>query len=88
MLGDFPKAMDDTILDSNAAQQNQALQRLSDPAKARAFSQIVFDLLSRGCAAVRLLLRRAHYHHLPAAGEMRDAGNEYAYSSATPEFKG
>ncbi|MEH6543015.1 MAG: DEAD/DEAH box helicase family protein [Porticoccaceae bacterium] len=47
MLGDFPKAIDDAVLDSNDAHQNQMLQLLSDPAKAQAFSRIVFDLLSR-----------------------------------------
>lgn len=47
MLGDFPKAIDDAILDSNAAQQEQMLQLLSDPAKAQAFSRIVFDLLCK-----------------------------------------
>lgn len=45
MLGDFPKAIDDAILDSNAAQQDQMLQLLSDPAKAQAFSRIVLALL-------------------------------------------
>ena len=46
MLGDFPKAVDDAILGSSAAHQNQMLQLLSDPAKAASFARIVFDLLS------------------------------------------
>jgi len=45
MLGDFPKAIDDAVLDSNDAHQNQMMQLLSDPAKAASFSRIVFDLL-------------------------------------------
>lgn len=45
MLGDFTKAVDDAVLDSNDAQQNQMLQLLSDPAKANGFAKIVFDLI-------------------------------------------
>jgi type I restriction enzyme R subunit len=45
MLGDFPKAVDDAILDSSAAHENQKLQLLSDPKKAAAFAKVVFDLL-------------------------------------------
>lgn len=44
-LGDFPKAVDDAILDSSEAHKNQMMQLLSDPAKARNFANIVFDLL-------------------------------------------
>lgn len=45
MLGDFSKAVDDAVLDSNDAQQNQMLQLLSDPAKANGFAKIVFDMI-------------------------------------------
>ena len=45
MLGDFSKAIDDAILDSNEAQQNQMMQLLSDPKKSAAFAKVVFDLL-------------------------------------------
>jgi type I restriction enzyme R subunit len=45
MLGDFPKALDDAVLDSNAANQNQMMQLLSNPDKAQRFAKIVFDLL-------------------------------------------
>lgn len=48
MLGDFSKAIDDAILDSNEAQQNQMLQLLGDPKKLAAFSKVVFDLLVAG----------------------------------------
>ena len=44
-LGDFPKAVDDAILDSSEAHENQKLQLLSDPKKAAAFAKLVFDLL-------------------------------------------
>ena len=47
MLGDFPKAIDDAVMDSNDAQQNQMMQLLSDPAKAAGFARVVFDLLSQ-----------------------------------------
>ena len=45
MLGDFSKAVDDAVMDSKVAHQNQMMQLLSDPAKAAHFSRIVFDLL-------------------------------------------
>ncbi|OQK17960.1 restriction endonuclease subunit R [Methyloprofundus sedimenti] len=45
MLGDFPKAIDDAVMDSNDAHQNQMMQLLSDPAKAAGFARVVFDLL-------------------------------------------
>jgi type I restriction enzyme, R subunit len=45
MLGDFPKAVDDAVMDSNEAHKNQMLQLLSDPIKAKSFARIVFDLL-------------------------------------------
>ncbi len=45
MLGDFPKAIDDAVMDSNEVHQNQMMQLLSDPTKAAHFSRIVFDLL-------------------------------------------
>jgi len=45
MLGDFSKAMDDAVISSANAHQNQMMQLLSDPSKAVAFSRIVFDLL-------------------------------------------
>ncbi len=46
MLGDFPNALDDAIMDSSAAQQNQMMQLLSNPRKTAEFAQMVFDLLS------------------------------------------
>jgi type I restriction enzyme R subunit len=45
MLGDFPKAVDDAILESHEAHQEQMMQLLSDPRKAAGFAQVVFDLL-------------------------------------------
>jgi type I restriction enzyme R subunit len=45
MLGNFPKAIDDAIMDSSEAHQNQMLQLLSDPAKTASFARVVFDLL-------------------------------------------
>jgi type I restriction enzyme R subunit len=47
MLGDFSKAIDDAVLDSNDAHRNQMMQLLADPAKARRFARVVFDLLVR-----------------------------------------
>lgn len=48
LLGDFPKAIDDAVMDSSDAHQNQMMQLLSDPAKATNFARIVFDLLKEG----------------------------------------
>lgn len=47
MLGDFVKAIDDAVMDSSEAHQNQMMQLLSDPGKAAGFARVVFDLLSR-----------------------------------------
>lgn len=48
MLGDFPKAVDDAILGSSDAHQNQMMQLLSDPRKAEQFSKLIFAMLSNG----------------------------------------
>lgn len=45
MLGDFHKAVDDAVLDSNEAHQNQMMQLLADPQKIAGFAKVVFDLL-------------------------------------------
>jgi type I restriction enzyme R subunit len=45
MLGDFPSALDDAIMNSSEAQQNQMMQLLSDPSKTAEFARVVFDLL-------------------------------------------
>lgn len=45
MLGDFPRAVDDAILSSSDAHQNQMMQLLSDPRKNEAFYKVVFALL-------------------------------------------
>jgi len=48
LLGDFSKAIDDAIMDSSTAHQNQMLQLLADPKKAAGFARVVFDLLVSG----------------------------------------
>ncbi len=48
MLGDFSKAVDDAVLYSNEAHKNQMLQLLADPAKAKGFAKLAFELLQRG----------------------------------------
>jgi type I restriction enzyme R subunit len=45
MLGDFTKAIDDAVMDSSEAHQNQMMQLLSNPDKAKGFAKVVFDLL-------------------------------------------
>jgi len=46
MLGDFPKAIDDAVMDSSDAHQNQMMQVLSDPGRATAFARVIFDMLN------------------------------------------
>ena len=41
----FPRPLDDAVLGSSEAHQNQMMQLLSDPAKAAGFARVVFDLL-------------------------------------------
>ncbi len=48
MLGDFSRAIDDAILDSSTAHQNQMMQLLSDSGKSKQFSEIIFSLLING----------------------------------------
>lgn len=45
MLGDFPKAIDDAVMDSNDAQQEMMMQYLSNPELAKGFARVVFDML-------------------------------------------
>jgi len=45
MLGDFPKAIDEAIMDSSDAHQNQMFQLLGDPKKAKTFARLVFEML-------------------------------------------
>jgi type I restriction enzyme R subunit len=45
LLGDFSKAVDDAVMDSSDAHQNQMMQLLSNPQKAANFARVVFDLL-------------------------------------------
>lgn len=45
MLGNFPKAVDEAVMNSGEVHQNLMLQLLSDPQKAKGFASVVFDLL-------------------------------------------
>ena len=46
MLGDFSRAVDDAIVDSGDAHQNQMMQLLADPRRAAGFAKVVFDILT------------------------------------------
>ncbi|MFH0223678.1 type I restriction endonuclease subunit R [Vibrio furnissii] len=46
MLGDFPRALDDAILSSHEAHQEQMMQLLSDPNRNKQFARVIFDMLS------------------------------------------
>ncbi|MCF1428828.1 MAG: type I restriction endonuclease subunit R, partial [Shewanella sp.] len=48
MLGDFPQAIDDAILGSSEAHQEQMMQLLSDPTKTQQFARVIFDMLTGG----------------------------------------
>ncbi|WP_197735010.1 hypothetical protein [Photobacterium damselae] len=45
MLGDFPQAIDDAVMDSNEAQQEMMMLYLSNPELAKGFARVVFDML-------------------------------------------
>lgn len=45
MLGDFPKAIDNAVLESNDAQKEMMMQYLSNPELAKNFARVVFDML-------------------------------------------
>lgn len=45
MLGNFPKAIDEAVMDSNDAQQEMMMQYLSNPELAKGFARLVFDML-------------------------------------------
>ena len=47
MLGDFPKALDNAVMDSSEAHQKQMLQILSNPEVAKGFARVVFDLIKQ-----------------------------------------
>ena len=46
ILGDFPQAIEDAILGSSEAHQEQMMQLLSDPNKTTVFGRVVFDMLN------------------------------------------
>ncbi|PIE42670.1 MAG: restriction endonuclease subunit R, partial [Gammaproteobacteria bacterium] len=48
MLGDFSQAIDDAILESSEAHQNQMMQLLSNPDRSRGFARLIFELLQEG----------------------------------------
>jgi type I restriction enzyme R subunit len=44
-LGDFPQAVDDAVMGSSDAHQNQMMQILSSPQVAQGFAREVFNML-------------------------------------------
>ena len=47
LLGDFPQAIDDAVMDSSEAQQEMMEQYLRNPELAKGFARVVFDMLKR-----------------------------------------
>ncbi len=45
MLGDFPKALDDAILNSGDVHREQMMQLLSDQERMNSVAQVIFDML-------------------------------------------
>ena len=45
MLGHFSQAIDDAIIGSNEAHQEQMMQLMTDPAKMRQFANVIYDVL-------------------------------------------
>jgi type I restriction enzyme R subunit len=48
LLGDFPEAIDNAVMDSNQVHQAMMMQYLSNPELAKGFARVVFDLLKVG----------------------------------------
>ncbi|MBM7455265.1 type I restriction enzyme R subunit [Oceanisphaera litoralis] len=48
MLGDFPKAMEQAMIDSMGSYQHLSMQYLSDPDVAKGFNQLVLGMLLKG----------------------------------------
>lgn len=48
MLGDYLKAVDDAVIGSSEAHQNQMMQYLSNQDVAKGFARVVYDLLRHG----------------------------------------
>ncbi|MFT5118684.1 MAG: type I restriction enzyme R subunit, partial [Kiritimatiellia bacterium] len=46
LLGDFPKALVNAVMDSGEAHNNQKMQLLSNPERLERFTRLVFDLLT------------------------------------------
>jgi type I restriction enzyme R subunit len=44
MLGDFTKAIDDAVIDSNEAHKEMMMQYLSSPDVARGFAHLMYDI--------------------------------------------
>lgn len=44
MLGDFPKAIDDAVMDSNDAHREMMMQYLSSPEVAKGFAHLMYDI--------------------------------------------
>ena len=51
MLGDFPSAVDDAVIDANASHQNQMTQYLNNPATQAGFRRLVLELVQAMKAA-------------------------------------
>ena len=47
LLGDFPQAIDDAVMESSEAHQEMMVQYFSNPELARGFARVVFDLLKQ-----------------------------------------
>ncbi|MEE2732511.1 MAG: DEAD/DEAH box helicase family protein [Pseudomonadota bacterium] len=45
LLGDFGKALEDAIIESGGAHQNQMMQLLSDPKRSNDFAKLIFEML-------------------------------------------
>ena len=44
MLGDFTKAIDDAVVDSNEAHKEMMMQYLSSPEVAKGFAHLMYDI--------------------------------------------
>lgn len=48
LLGDFPRSVDNAVMDSGDAHMNQQMQLLSDPVKMAEFTKLILNSLKNG----------------------------------------
>lgn len=84
MLGDFSGALDDAVMESSEAHQNQMNQILSNKEVAAGFGRIVFDLLVAQMKGMKL--GRSSDAPRVVAGALRNSAAQLHPHSPPPRF--